>query len=97
MGYRSVLPALVLAIVLAGCPEAGAYAGQLKRYPYLTDTVNAGPTGYATVNWATDRSASAGSVLWGAVGQDGLCVPATTVSGTRTCTSATASPTTGAW
>jgi hypothetical protein len=84
MAHRCALPALVLAFVLSGVAPAGAYVSQLKRYPYLTDTVNGGAAGYATVNWATDRSASTGSVLWGEVGSDDICVPTTTVTATRT-------------
>jgi hypothetical protein len=54
-----------------------AVAGQLRRYPYLTDVV--GP--YATINWGTDRSASTGSVKWGKVGEESCT--AHTVAGTR--------------
>jgi hypothetical protein len=42
------------------------YRPELRRYPYLTDVV--GP--YATLNWATDRSGSTGSVTWGRVGTE---------------------------
>ncbi len=41
-----------------------AYRPELQRYPYLTDT--SGP--YATINWATDRSGTTGSVAWGRAG-----------------------------
>ncbi|MDI3339102.1 MAG: hypothetical protein QJR03_01080 [Sphaerobacter sp.] len=37
---------------------AAGYAAQLRRYPYLTDVVDR----YATINWATDRSQTTGSV-----------------------------------
>lgn len=38
----------------------------LRRYPYLTDVVGR----YATINWATDRSASVAFVRWGKVGTE---------------------------
>jgi hypothetical protein len=41
-----------------------AYRPELRRYPYLTNVVGAN----VTVNWATDRSASTGSVTWGRAG-----------------------------
>lgn len=59
---------------------AGGYVTQLKRYPYLTDVVLSS----ATINWATDRSKTAGSVKWGAVGTNGTCTPSTTVTATKT-------------
>ena len=43
---------------------AAAYAPELSRYPYLTDTI--GST--ATVNWATDRSHTTGRVRYGGRG-----------------------------
>jgi hypothetical protein len=55
---------LVLGGLLAplGAPSAAAAtASQLRRYPYLTDLV----TQNVTVNWATDRSQSTGSVKYG--------------------------------
>ncbi len=65
---------------------SGAYLPSLRRYPYLTDVVNAanGTVGYATINWATDRSATAGAAVWGSVAGDGSCTPTTTVAGART-------------
>lgn len=42
------------------------YHASLKRYPYLTDVV----ASYATVNWGTDRSETAGAVRWGRVGYE---------------------------
>jgi fibronectin type 3 domain-containing protein len=67
---------------LAASPAVAAvtYSPNLKRYPYLTDVVDK----YATINWATDRSSTKGSVKWGQVAADGSCTPATTVSATRT-------------
>ena len=43
-----------------------SYSPALRRYPYLTDTV--GP--YATINWATDRSETSGTVRFGKVGSE---------------------------
>ncbi len=62
----------------AGPAAPLTYAGALRRYPYLTDVV--GP--YATVNWATDRSAPTGTITWGQVG--GESCTAHTTAGTRT-------------
>jgi hypothetical protein len=69
-----------------GAAAAAAVDPALRRYPYLTDVVNStsGTVGYATVNWATDRSATAGSARWGAVAADGTCDPANSVTATRT-------------
>ena len=53
-------------LALAG--DAQAYSSKLLRYPYLTDVVG----NSATINWATDRSSSTGSVKWGTV-QGGSC------------------------
>jgi hypothetical protein len=62
----------------AGVAAVAGYSPQLLRYPYLTDVV--GP--YATINWATDRSATTGSVQWGRVGTE-ACT-ANTAAATRT-------------
>jgi hypothetical protein len=61
------------------------YSSALRRYPYLTDVVDdaAGATGYATVNWATDRSATTGAVTWGQ-SVAGACTPSTRVAATKT-------------
>jgi hypothetical protein len=50
-----------------------AYSAALRRFPYLTDVVNSTDcaTGYATINWATDRSATTGSATWGQIAGDG--------------------------
>ena len=63
--------ALSLAVVafLAVQPPARpalAAAGQLRRYPYLTDVV----AGYATLNWGTDRSAAVGYATYGRAGTE---------------------------
>jgi hypothetical protein len=71
---RTRVAALVLALAthrvvttqLAQAPAAqAAVAQQLTRYPYLTDVV----TTFATVNWATDRSQTNGSVKYGSSGR----------------------------
>lgn len=70
-------------------PEPVTAAGQtigrspsLTRYPYLTDLVNAtASTGYATVNWATDRSAPRAEVRWGEA--DGKSCTANVTEATR--------------
>jgi Calcineurin-like phosphoesterase len=56
---------LVLAVQCAARPAVAA-AGQLLRYPYLTDVV----AGYATVNWGTDRSSSVGYATYGKAGSE---------------------------
>ena len=63
-----------------------AFSASLRRYPYLTDVVNSADstTGYATINWATDRSSTSATAVWGAVAGDGSCSPTTSVAGTRT-------------
>src|ERR1044072_2280538 len=53
-----------------------SYSSALRRYPYLTDTVGS----YATINWATDQSESAGAVRFGKVDSESCTahyVPAT--------------------
>ena len=65
-----------IAAVLATAGEAAGYATQLKRYPYLTDVVNSS----ATVNWATDRSATTAVVKWGAVGTESCTAHTTTAT-----------------
>jgi hypothetical protein len=56
----SVLPAL----------PASAHTTSLTRYPYLTDVVNAGSTGNATLNWATDTSQTTGYATYGLAGTE---------------------------
>lgn len=62
---------------LAPASPAAAFSTKLTRYPYLTDVV----TSNATVNWATDRSATTGSVKYGVAG--GTCATRT-VTATKT-------------
>ncbi len=79
-GSTSVASAGAAAITVA------AYSSSLRRYPYLTDVVNSADnaTGYATINWATDRSSTVGGARWGAVDGGGSCTPTTPVPATRT-------------
>ena len=61
------LSLLVLWLVTASPGSAAAgYSSQLRRYPYLTDAVGS----YATINWATDRSQTAGGVRFGKAGSE---------------------------
>jgi hypothetical protein len=79
---RVILCALVLTAGLVGIvasPSGAATAAQLRRYPYLTDAVGM----KIKVSWATDRSATTGSVKWGGVTGGGACTPATSASATR--------------
>jgi uncharacterized repeat protein (TIGR01451 family) len=56
--------ALLVALVAWAPPDvAQAYSSKLLRYPYLTDVVGSS----ATINWATDRSSTTGTVKWGTV------------------------------
>ena len=68
-----VLAAATLA--MAG-RQARAASPALTRYPYLTDSIQSS----VTINWATDQSASTGSVTWGPPGFCG----ANTIAATRT-------------
>jgi hypothetical protein len=74
-----VVVAVTAGTIGIGAPAAkAAVASQLTRYPYLTDVVQ----GFATVNWATDRSATKGSITYGRVGQESCT--AHTVSASKT-------------
>ncbi|MCW3004887.1 MAG: metallophosphoesterase [Conexibacter sp.] len=55
---------LALLVLWTSASPAAAFAPQLRRAPYLTDATAGG----ATVNWATDRSLTSGSVQWGPPG-----------------------------
>ena len=71
----------VAAIAVEGThvqPAQAAFASQLTRYPYLTDVTQ----GFATINWATDRSGTKGSITYGKVGTE-TC-SAHKVSGSKT-------------
>jgi hypothetical protein len=74
------LPAAAVPLVVAGllmaAAGASAYTGQLRRAPYLTDAAAGG----ATVNWATDRTLTSGSVKWGRVGVESCTAHTTTAS-----------------
>ena len=59
----ALLLACSLMPVVGGTADA-AVLPALTRYPYLTDSIQ----NSITVNWATDQSATAGSIQWGPVG-----------------------------
>jgi len=84
-GVRALLAATVLvAGMCVGTATAAAAAlapfdSHLTRAPYLTDLVGR----HVSVNFATDQSATSGSVTYAAVAGDGSCTPATKVTATR--------------
>jgi Calcineurin-like phosphoesterase/Purple acid Phosphatase, N-terminal domain len=57
---------VMLAAAALSSPASAAYSPKLRRYPYLTNTVQT----VATVNWATDRSADTAVVKWGRAGAE---------------------------
>src|SRR6266576_1070333 len=63
---------------VAARPQA-AYDSHLTRAPYLTDLVGL----HVAINWATDQSATTGSVAYGVVGAGGSCSPTTIISASR--------------
>lgn len=73
-----VVVAIIAASLVVGWTSASPYASALKRYPYVTEVVG----NSATVNWATDRSQTTGTVTWGAV-VNGQCTPSNSVTATR--------------
>jgi hypothetical protein len=72
------LLAVTLVALGTGGSAAPAPAAALLRAPYASEMV--GTT--ATVNWATDRSQSTGSAVWGPV-VAGQCTPTNSVAATR--------------
>jgi hypothetical protein len=82
--------AVVLAVagVAANGPAAraatGAFNPHLTRAPYLTDLVAL----HVNVNWATDQSATTGSLQWGPV-TGGTCTLPNTVAAARNASSIT--------
>ena len=76
-----VATALVVAVGMTPAPVAEAattFDGHLTRVPYLTDLVSL----HVNVNWATDQSASTGSVQWGPV-TAGTCTLTSVGTATR--------------
>ncbi|MFN8157838.1 MAG: metallophosphoesterase [Candidatus Nanopelagicales bacterium] len=55
------------------------YDAHLTRAPYLTDLVG----NHVAINFATDRSATTATVVYGAVDGTGACTPSTTVATNR--------------
>jgi calcineurin-like phosphoesterase family protein len=72
-----VLGSVVVAVVTVHAATAEGALSALTRYPYASEVVGTS----ATVNWATDRSQSTGSVTWGAV-NNGSCAPSYRVPAT---------------
>jgi hypothetical protein len=58
--------AAVATMLLGNVAPALAFGPQLTRYPYLTDVVDTN----ATINWATNTSATTGYATYGLVGQE---------------------------
>ncbi|HEV7205806.1 MAG TPA: DNRLRE domain-containing protein [Jatrophihabitans sp.] len=75
-GRRSALVGLLLATSMAAVERSAAAAPvtALTRYPYLTDSIQSS----ITVNWATDTSATTGSVAWGPAGSCSAHITAAT-------------------
>ncbi len=79
IGVVTVLMAMVASVAIAWPPEsASAHAPALTRYPYVSEVVG----NSATVNWATDRSQTTGTVTWGAL-SNGVCSRANSVPANR--------------
>src|SRR6476661_6565525 len=80
-GVASVLAALLLVATgwVPATAGAAAFDAHLLRAPYLTDLVGL----HVLVNWATDRSATTGSLQWGPV-SGGTCTLTNTTTATRT-------------
>ena len=60
----SALALVSVGIPTLSSPTSAAPNAALTRYPYLTDSLQSS----ITVNWATDRSATTGSLQWGKPG-----------------------------
>jgi acid phosphatase type 7 len=69
--------AMIVAVGTLHPARAQGASSALTRYPYASEVVGTS----ATVNWATNRSQSSGSVTWGAV-SNGTCTPSNRVSAT---------------
>ena len=81
-----IIAGLVAALLVAGtlvlapgAAGAAAFDSRLTRAPYLTDLVGL----HVNVNWATDRSATTGSLQWGPV-TSGTCSLTNTQNANRT-------------
>jgi len=75
------IPILVLLALLATptTAQAASFAPALTRAPYLTDLVG----NHVNVNWATNQSATTGSLQWGPV-SSGVCSLSNSLTATRT-------------
>ena len=82
-----VVPLVVVGAVAVHAPGARAattFSAQLTRAPYLTDLVAL----HVNVNWATDESATTGSLEWGPV-TGGTCALSSVMTATRNAASIT--------
>jgi hypothetical protein len=82
-----VAAALFAAVAVANAPAAQAsvaFNAHLTRAPYLTDLVAL----HVNVNWATDQSATTGSLQWGPV-TGGTCTLSNTMTAARNASSIT--------
>src|SRR6266702_3796613 len=83
VGITSAALAAV-ALVTAPAAQAAAFNAHLTRAPYLTDLVGL----HVNVNWATDQSATTGTLQWGPV-SGGTCTLSNTMTATRNASSIT--------
>ena len=77
-GALSALFLLATFLVPGSAQAASVWNAALTRAPYLTDLVNT----HVNVNWATNRSASTGSLQWGPF-TGGTCTLTQTLTATR--------------
>ena len=80
----SVAVIAAVAVQAPGAQAATAFSAHLTRAPYLTDLVAL----HVNVNWATDQSATTGSLQWGPV-TGGTCTLSTTMTAARNAASIT--------
>src|SRR4051794_1987502 len=79
--FCGCLSAALLLLVIVAPARATAITGwnaALLRAPYLTDLVGT----HVNVNWATDQSATAGSLQWGPV-SSGVCTLSHTLTASK--------------
>src|SRR6266568_6137163 len=81
-----ITSAALAAVALATAPaaQAAAFNTHLTRAPYLTDLVGL----HVNVNWATDQSATTGTLQWGPV-SGGTCTLSNTMTAARNASSIT--------
>lgn len=74
----TVVLLLAAAALAAPAQASGVFSAHLSRAPYLTDLVMV----HVNVNWATDQTATTGSLQWGPV-SGGVCTLSNTMAATR--------------